>query len=276
MTRKSTLEEGGNISGFARIALLVLAILLVIVSGLIMLSGPMLFRMGLIDLATAMGGVLSAAMWTAVVAAVLGLLGLALAFVGAKHRAGIVAVLVTAVAGMMAGSLFGRNISREDLPPIHDVQTDWNLPLAFTEATLKEREKAGAVRVRDDAVIGEHEGRWSGVSFAKAQADFYGDIKPQLMQGTVASVTAAAAKAAERIGWTVTRTDAEAGVLEAIYRSPWYELVHDVALRVTPDGEGVRVDVRATSRLPGHDMGGNAALVKDLVGELLQVSSTSP
>lgn len=237
-----------------------------------MVSGPMLFRMGLIDLATAMGTVQSAAMWTAVGAAGFGAIGLVLSFVGAKHRAGIVAVLVTAVAGIAAGSLFGRNVSREDLPPIHDVQTDWALPVAFTEATLKEREKVRAVRVRDDAVIGEHEGRWSGMSFAEAQSKFYVDIAPQKMTGSVATVTAGAAKAAERMGWMVTRTDPEAGVVEAVYRSPWYELVHDVAVRVTPDGTGSRVDVRATSRMPGHDMGGNAALVKDMLGELLQIS----
>lgn len=272
MTRTSTLDQMGRGSSFARIALLVLAVLLIAVSGLIMVSGPMLFRMGLIDLATAMGAVQSAAMWTAAAAAGLGLVGLVLAFVGAKHRAGIVAVLVTALAAIMAGSLFGRNVSRADLPPIHDVQTDWSMPVAFTEATLKEREKAHAVRVRDDALIGAHEGRWSNMSFAEAQSKFYVDIAPQLMSGSVADVTAGAAKAAERMGWTVTRTDPEAGVMEAIYRSPWYELVHDVAVRVTPDGAGSRVDVRATSRMPGHDMGGNAALVKDMLGELLQVS----
>lgn len=272
MTRTSTLEETGRVGSFARMALLVLAVLLIVVSGLTMLAGPMLFRMGLIDLATAMGPVQVAAMWTAAAATGLGLLGLVLAFAGAKQRAGIAAVLVTALAGMMAGSLFGRNISREDLPPIHDVQTDWALPVAFTEATLKEREKAHAVRVRDDAMIGEHEGRWSGMSFAEAQSKFYVDIAPQKMSGSVAQVTAGAAKAAERMGWTVTRTDAEAGVVEATYRSPWYELVHDIAVRVTPDGTGSRVDVRATSRMPGHDMGGNAALVKDMLGELLQVS----
>jgi fatty-acyl-CoA synthase len=272
MTRTSTLEQGGRAGGFARVALLVVAILLVVVSGLIMVSGPMLFRMGMIDLATALGPVQSTAMWTAAAAAGLGLVGLVLSFVGAKHRAGIVAVLVTALAGIMAGSLFGRNVSREDLPPIHDVQTDWSLPVAFTEATLKEREKAHAVRVRDDALIGENEGRWSGMSFAEAQSRFYVDIAPQMMTGSVTEVTAGAAKAAERMGWTVTRTDTEAGVVEAVYRSPWYELVHDVAVRVTPDGTGSRVDVRATSRMPGHDMGGNAALVKDMLGELLQVS----
>lgn len=272
MTRTSTLDESGRAGGFARIALLVLAVLLIIVSGLIMVSGPMLFRMGLIDLATAMGPVQQAAMWTAAGGAVLGLVGLVLAFVSAKHRAGIVAVLVTALAAMMAGSLFGRNVSREDLPPIHDVQTDWSFPVAFTEATLKEREKARAVRVRDDALIGEHEGRWSGMSFAEAQSKFYVDITPQRMSGSVAQVTAGAAKAAERMGWTVTHTDIDAGVVEATYRSAWYELMHDIAVRVTPDGAGSRVDVRATSRMPGHDMGGNAALVKDMLGELLQVS----
>jgi len=41
----------------------------------------------------------------------LGVVGLVLSFVGAKHRAGIVAVLVTAAAGMAAGGLLGAQCS---------------------------------------------------------------------------------------------------------------------------------------------------------------------
>jgi len=36
-------------------------------------------------------------------------------------------------------------MQRDDLPPIHDVQTDWNLPWPSPKLTLEEREKAGAV-----------------------------------------------------------------------------------------------------------------------------------
>ena len=261
-----TKGQGGGI----RVAVLFGACVLFAASVALMVIAPFLFRWGFVDLATAMGALQKAALWSAVGAIGLGAVGLVLSFIGHKHRAGIVAVLVTAAAGMAAGGLYGRAMSREDLPPIYDVQTDWNMPVAFTEATLKAREKASAVKVRDDALIGEGHGRWSGMSFAEAQGKFFDDVKPAVLPGTLPNVTRAAAKAAERMGWTVTKTDPDSGVVEAVYRSAWYELVYDIAIRVLPDtAGGSRVDVRSTSRMAGHDMGEDAALVKQFLDEIV-------
>jgi fatty-acyl-CoA synthase len=230
----------------------------------------MLFRMGLIDLPTARGPFMLATMWVMLGAVMLGLVGLVLAFVGGRHRSGIVAVLVTAAAGMSAGGIYSRAVvSPGDLPPIHDVQTDWSLPIAFTEATLKDRASTGAVRVRDDALVPEGRGRWTGMSFAAAQAALYDDLRPLVLDATPEATTQAAARAMQRLGWQVTRTDPEAGVVEGVYRSPWYELIHDVAVRVVMQGQGSRVDIRSTSRLPGHDMGENAGAVRQLLNEVV-------
>lgn len=252
-----------------RIVVLGLSLALLIAGGALIALGPLLFRMRLVDLVTAMDGMQQVAFWALVGAIGFGLVGLVLAFVGAKHRAGIVAVLLVAASSMAAGSIYGRDISRGDLPPIWDAQTDWNLPVAFTEATLKARAEAGAVRVRDDAIVGEGLGRWSGLPFSQAQAVVYRDIEPLVMNAPPAAVAEAAAKAAERMGWRVTTRNIDAGVIEAVFRSPWYELEHDVAVRVTAEGQGARVDVRATSRVPGHDMGTNASLVKQMINEIV-------
>lgn len=270
MTRSDGSDESERQVGGMRVAVLFGACVLFVASVGMMVTAPFLFRWGVVDLATAMGVLQKVALWSAVGAIALGVLGLVLSFIGHKHRAGIVAVLVTAAAGMAAGGLYGRAMSREDLPPIHDVQTDWNLPVAFTEATLKEREKSGAVKVRDDAMIGEGHGRWSGKTFAEAQGEFFEDVKPLVLPAKEPDVTRAAAKAAERMGWTVTKADPDSGVVEAVYRSAWYELVYDIAIRVMPEpAGGSRVDVRSTSRLAGHDMGENAALVKQFLDEIV-------
>jgi hypothetical protein len=42
-----------------------------------------------------------------------------------------------------------------------------------------------------------------------------------------------------------------------------------VAVRVVMEGQGSRVDIRATSRLPGHDTGENAGLIKQLRNEIV-------
>ena len=270
MTEASRAREKERKSGALRFAILALAVLLLVIGGVMLAIGPLLFRMGLIDLPTARGSFMQATMWVMLGAVALGVLGLVLAFVSGKHRSGIVAVLVTAAAGMSAGGIYSRAVvSRDDLPPIHDAQTDWELPVAFTEATLKERANAGAVRVRDDAVVPEGAGRWSGKRFSEAQAEFYKDLKPLMLNASVDVATRGASKAAERLGWQVTKSDPDSGVVEAIYRTPWYDLVHDVAVRVTPEGTGSRVDIRATSRMPGHDMGENAGLVRQLLNEIV-------
>jgi hypothetical protein len=253
-----------------RVAILAVAVLLLAVGGAMLLANPMLFRMGLIDLPTARGPFMQWTMWVMLGAVALGLIGLVLAFVTGRHRSGIVAVLVTAAAGMSAGGIYSRTVaSKDELPPIHDAQTDWSNPIAFTEATLKDRATGEAVRVRDDALIPEGNGRWSGQSFAAAQQAFYDDLKPLLLDKTPGAVTQAVVRAMERLGWQVTRQDIESGVVEGVYKSPWYELVHDVAVRVVMEGQGSRVDIRSTSRLPGHDMGENAGAVRQLLNEIV-------
>ena len=133
------------------------------------MAGPMLFRMGLSSRNCARFDLQQAAMWV-----MLGAVGAGPGrarrwrFIGRKHRAGIVAVLRDdrRRAWRRAASTPATS-RRRDLPPINDVQTDWTLPVAFTEAALKEREKAGAVRVRDDAVMPEGNGQWTGMPFAR-------------------------------------------------------------------------------------------------------------
>ena len=56
--------------------------------------------------------------------------------------------------------------------------------------------------------------------------------------------------------------------MEAVYHTPWYDLVYDIAVRVTPDGTGSRIDVRSTSRTNDRDMGEGAMQVKQLIDEI--------
>lgn len=255
-------------SGGPRVAVLMLGLLLLAVGGMLLIAGPTMFRMGLVDLDTARNGVQHAAMWVMLGVVACGLIGLLLSVIGRKHRAGIVAILMMIPSGMAAGSLYNRTVSMAALPPINDVQTDWSLPVAFTEETLRERAKVGAIRVRDDAQIPEGQGKWSGMRYAEAQAAIYNDLKFLTVKQSVAEATAAAVKSAERMGWKVTVNNPRGGVVEAVYHSPWYDLAGDVAIRMVREGDLTRIDVRSTSRLAGHDMGENAGLVKQIIDDM--------
>lgn len=258
----------GNWSGGPRVAVLALGVLLLVAGGLLLLAGPTLYRMGLADLKGAREGLQQIALWLMLGGVAAGATGFVLSLIGKTHRAGIVAVLVMIAGGMAGGALYNREVSLSALPPIHDVQTDWTRPVAFTETALRARAKAEAVRVRDDAVVPEGQGKWSGMSFAAAQAAVYDDLEPLMVKQSVAEAAAAAAKAAQRQGWQVTVNDPRGGVVEAVYHSPWYDLAYDIAIRMVREGEMTRIDVRSTSRLAGHDLGENAAQVKQIIDDM--------
>ncbi|RYG31731.1 MAG: DUF1499 domain-containing protein [Burkholderiales bacterium] len=208
------------------------------------------------------------AMYVLIGAVGIGLLGFLASLLGKVHRGAIVGVLLMIGAGMGAGTLYAQTKMIEQLPPINDVQTDWSLPVAFTEKALRDREHHDAIRVRDDAVIPEGNGDWSGLTFAEAQKRFYIDIAPLKVKQAVPQATVEAAKAARRLGWDVMLDSPPDGMVEAVYRSLWYDLVYDIAVRVVPDGQGSRIDVRATSRTNDRDMGEAATQLKQLVDEM--------
>jgi uncharacterized protein (DUF1499 family) len=254
--------------GALRRAILGLGVILLVAGVALVAAGPFLFRAGIADLKTAMAGMGQAALGSFVAAGLAGVIGLFLSVAGKRQRGAIVGLLVLVAAGIGGGALFGQNVMRGEFPPIYDVQTDWGLPVAFTETTLQVRRAESAVQIRDDAIIPEGNGRWSGKTFAAAQTEFYRDLKPLVVNVQPADATVAAANAAKRLGWDVMLSEPPAGLVEAVHHSRWYGLAADISVRVVQDGQGSRIDVRSTSRQPGPDMGANASRVQQLLDEI--------
>jgi len=254
--------------GGVRNLILAAGVVLLLAGVALVAAGPVLFRAGSLDLETATAGLGQAAFYAFAAAGIAGLAGILFSLPAKSHRGAIVGVLVLVAAGMGAGTLFSQTVTRGQFPPIHDVQTDWGQPVAFTERTLQDREAAGAVRIRDDASIPQGEGKWAGKSFAAAQGEFYRDLKPLFVDAAPADATVAAAEAAKRLGWDVMLSDPPAGVMEAVHHTRWYGLTADISVRVVPDGEGSRIDARSTSRIAGPDMGANASRVTQLLGDI--------
>ncbi len=232
-------------------------------------AGPLFYRMGVWSLDMATAGVGEIAQYILLAGLALSLVGLAASVATKKQRSGIASVLLATATAYGFGHIFSEAQMRGNTPPIWDAQTDWSRPVAFTEKTLSDREKAGAASIRDDAVIPASGGKWAGKTVAAASREAY-DLPPPLTikNISVAQATATAATAAERTELKVVLRDPVAGAVEATQTTPWYGLVSDVAIRITPEGDGVRIDVRSASRAPEHDMGANAALVKELIDEI--------
>jgi fatty-acyl-CoA synthase len=249
-----------------RAALIALAVLLTLALVGVLLAGPALYRAGALDLETATWGVASIAWYAAIAAAVVSAVGIVWSAIGKRSRGVIVGIMTLTAALLVGFRVYSYRLAHDALPPTHDAQTDWTKPVAFSLKTLEAREAAGAAPLRDDALV-ESEGRWAGMSVAQAQAEAF-DLKPLLVSAPPAEATVAAAEAARRMGWTVLLDDPPNGQVEAVTHSYWYGLAADIAVRVTAQGEGARIDVRSVGRTAAPDMGANAQRIKVLLDDV--------
>lgn len=135
------------------------------------------------------------------------------------------------------------------LPPIHDITTDTQDPPAFV-AVLPLR--AGAPNAA----------AYEGDSVAAQQRRAYPDIRPLHVAAPPAVAFRRAADAARAMGWTLVAADSAAGRVEATATTRWFGFKDDVVVRVRPDGDGSRVDVRSVSRVGRGDVGTNAKRVR--------------
>jgi fatty-acyl-CoA synthase len=250
-----------------RLYLLFLTGALALAGCLQLLAGPALYRLGVVDLQLAMWGLASSARWTLLGGCALSVVALIVNLLSPPRRGGVIAGALGLICLIGVLRLQAFELERSSLPPLHDVQTDWSHPVPFTVRALEVREASGAVAVRDDAVFPEDEGSWAGRSFAEVQGQVY-DLKPLRVGVGPGEAAVTVADAAKRLGWLVMLNDPPNGQVEAVVYSRWYALAYDVAVRVTPEGSGSRIDVRSVSRQTGPDMGANASLVKALIDEV--------
>ena len=147
------------------------------------------------------------------------------------------------------------------LPPIHDITTDPIDPPRF-EALARLRSGDGA----NTAV-------YAGLYSAEQQRQFYPDIEPVQLEIPVDRAYAIALRLVNRRKWLVIderppQLPRRTGTIEAVARTPIMGFREDVAIRVTPDGDDSRVDIRSSSRYFDSDLGSNASRITKFIDEL--------
>ncbi|MGE0596139.1 MAG: DUF1499 domain-containing protein [Hyphomonadaceae bacterium] len=152
------------------------------------------------------------------------------------------------------------------LPPLHDVSTDLDDPPNFSERVTAQRAlvEDGNSLEREGVEMpgGERWAAFAGMSLEDAQRSAYPDIAPTLTSAAPDAAYAAALEAAQAQGWTIGETDEAEGRIEATAQSFWFGFIDDIAIRVRPQGEGSRIDVRSVSRVGLSDLGANAARIR--------------
>jgi uncharacterized protein (DUF1499 family) len=147
------------------------------------------------------------------------------------------------------------------LPPIHDITTDPIDPPRF-DALARLRAGDGA----NTAV-------YAGLYSAEQQRQAYPDIEPVDLETPVQRAYQITLQLVNKRKWLVIddrppQPPRQIGHIEAVARTPIMGFREDVAIRVAPDGEDSRVDIRSSSRYFEGDLGSNAARVAKLIDDL--------
>ena len=242
-------EKGSRVTPIATIGFAI-----ALLAALAGLSAGLGYRAGWWSLGTGFG-LVRYGVYGAIAAMAVCLVGLFLARPGSGRKG-----LYRALAGLVIGAVvFGVPWSylrtAQQAPPIHDITTDLENPPAFV-AILPLR--AGAPNPPD----------YDGEEVAAQQRAAFPDIQPvqtslppdQAFERAVATV--------QDEGWQLVAAVPEEGRIEATETTFWWGFEDDIVIRVTPESEGSRIDVRSKSRVGLGDMGVNAARVEGYIEQL--------
>lgn len=150
------------------------------------------------------------------------------------------------------------------LPAIYDITTDPIDPPRF-DALARLRAGDGA----NPAV-------YAGLYSAERQRAAYPDIEPITVEVPPQKAYEIALQIATRRKWLIIderppQPPQRVGRIEAVARTPIMGFREDVSIRIAPDSDGSRVDVRSASRYFEHDLGSNASRVMKLSEDINEI-----
>ena len=155
------------------------------------------------------------------------------------------------------------------LPAIHDITTDAIDPPRF--------DTLARLRVSDGANTAVYAGLYS----AEQQRTAYPDVETSQVEAPAQRTYEAALELINKRKWRVVDArpplpPKREGHIEAVARTPIMGFREDIAVRVLPDGDGSRLDVRSSSRYFEHDLGSNAARITKLIDDIDTVLESNP
>lgn len=198
--------------------------------------------------------ILGWAFWFALGAAILSVVGLAVA--GGKPRGTLVAALAGFAIGVVAAYVpWSFKQTAGSLPYIHDITTDTANPPEFVAAARLRRPD-------------EHPVKYDGKEVADLQQKAYPDLAPLATAAPREKVFEAAKAAIAQMGMHLVEADAAQGRIEANQTSLLYGFTDDMVVRLATDGQGTKVDVRSKSRVGRSDLGQNAKRIRTFLQKL--------
>ena len=202
--------------------------------------------------------VLKGAAYLGIAAAMVSLAGLIITRPPALRLGAVLSLAGILVGLLTAGIPWSWLRTVKQVPHIHDISTDTLDPPKFVN--LLPLRKAAA-----------NPAEYGGPEIAAQQRKGYPDITP--LRSTVMPDRAfeKALQAAREMGWEIV--DASSGDLriEATDTTLWFGFKDDVVVRITPEQQGSRIDVRSLSRVGSSDVGTNAKRIRAYLNKLDQM-----
>lgn len=206
----------------------------------------------------------------AALAALVGVAAMVAVWVGGR-RGGVRAFFAVVLAGaVLAGPAYvaARNLAGR---ATDDVSTDLADPPRF--------DRAGAQREPGDRPA---PGPAIAPEMAALQRAAYPDLAPLRIALAPEDVANLALGLVESRGWRIVgptafpRGGPPTGRIEAVAPTPLLRLRDVVTIRVRPDGDGAKVDMRSASRLAGIDFGANADRIRLFLADLAAAANAAP
>ena len=219
------------------LALAVVSLALLLVSGLGVRAGLWPFRVGF--------GLFAGALIAGLAAAGTAAAGLMVP----RIRSNAVPILVLSFfVGLASAAIPLEHIRRvKTLPYINDVTTDTEKPPQFSQPKPYESH------------------------FAELQRLGYPELRALELAVPPAQALARARAAVQSLGWEIVAADEDAGRIEAVATTRWFGFKDDIVVRVAPSAGGSRVDVRSRSRVGRSDLGANARRIQDFLTAVREV-----
>jgi len=211
-----------------------------------LLAGPG-YRMELLSLSAGIQTIRWAATF-AVAGAIVALVATGLLLVGGARRGWPVAPAALAINMLVAGPPLYMYREAQRLPHIHDVSTDTDNPPQFVAVVPLRKGARNPVDYQPDTAAQQKKG--------------YPDIAPLMLDVAPAQAFERAQLAGRAMGWEIDAVAPQDLRIEATDTTLLFGFKDDVVIRIIPQGQGSKVDVRSLSRVGGSDFGANARRIR--------------
>ncbi len=203
----------------------------------------------------------------AMAALALSVLSLLISLFKDHARYGLWALAAVILSGGVTAGYFVYEQALKRYPPIAEVATDWDTPLAFSDKLIAARGPK-AMLVEDSPRVPRSQSlQWGGKTIAQINAvtcpGARGLPGKHVTEDSVADMlTANHYTVFGRAPWRV----------EATYQDNFFGFKSDVVVRLDPE----RIDVRSTGRDDIPDLGGNCRRVTDLIAKIRNLPDKAP